>query len=136
MVMTEILDDFDQWNSKKRKINGKLIPKGLHFAEREIWWIAMGKNVGSEENGKNEDFERPGIIFRSFGIDTLWIIPLTTSFPIIDERREYQFSSDSIDQIADLAQLRLISSKRLLRRKGILNFKDFQNIRRLLRELM
>ncbi len=117
-------------------LNERKYPKGLHFSETEIWWIAMGKNIGSEENGKNDDFERPVIIFRTFGLDTLWVIPLTTSLPAIDPRREYEFVQDDTLQIADLAQLRLVSSKRLLRLKGKVKHDDFQNIRKLLRDLM
>lgn len=29
------------------------------FSEGQIWWAALGKNVGVEINGKNKDFSRP-----------------------------------------------------------------------------
>ena len=129
-------NEFDICNRNKQKINAKVSPNNFHFAEREIWWCAVGKNIGSEENGKNFNFERPILVFRIFGPDTLWAIPLTTSSSIRDSRKEYIFTYGEVVQVADLVQLRLISTKRLLRYSGIIPYNDFQTIRILLKDLM
>ncbi len=129
-------DNFDLWNDKKREINNRIIPISFHYYEREVWWCSIGKNIGSEENGKNEYFERPVIIFRIFGPDVLWAIPLTSRKVINDSRKEVEIILNGILQTADLAQLRLISSKRLLRYAGITSFGDFQIIRNYLKDLV
>ena len=128
------MSEFDIWNEKKKEINELKVKK--FFKSGEIWWCAMGKNIGSEENGKGETFARPVIIFREFGEDTLWAIPLTTKESSPDSRMAYKFVCDGIVGTAKLAQIRLISSKRLLRYIGNVSFKDFQNIRRLLIDLI
>lgn len=53
---------FDEWNEVKKNTHsfGRVpaIKKG------EIWWCAMGENVGVEINGKSEVFSRPVLIFK------------------------------------------------------------------------
>ncbi len=55
--------DFDRWNNQKKVIQ-QLNNQGILFSEREVWWCALGENIGDEENGKNELFERPVLIIR------------------------------------------------------------------------
>jgi len=38
--------DFDKWNEIKKETNKKQYP--LHFREREIFYIRIGKNIGFE----------------------------------------------------------------------------------------
>lgn len=130
-----IINEFDLWNIRKKEVDERKSPNGFCY-EREIWWCAIGKNVGSEENGKHENFERPVLIFRIFGPDTLWIIPLTTRPAIKESRKEYEFTCNGITRTADFAQLRLISNKRLLRYADIISYEDFQIIRRYLKDLI
>lgn len=41
--------DFDEWNAKKKEIHkGGEAP---FYNEREIWWCALGANVGFEQDG-------------------------------------------------------------------------------------
>ena len=131
-----VIDEFDLWNIRKKNIDKKLIPTNFHFYEREIWWCNVGKNIGSEQNGKQRNFERPVLVFRIFSDDTLWIIPLTTRPSIIESRKEHDFLCNGAIQTADLAQLRLISSKRLSRYYGTMSYEDFQTIRKYLRDLI
>lgn len=130
------IDDFDLWNYKKKEIDSKIISSSFHYYEREAWWCSIGKNIGSEENGKNEFFERPIIIFRIFGTETLWAIPLTSREIKPESRKEIEIILNNQKQTVDLAQIRLISSKRLLRYAGIIDLNDFQKIRKNLKDLM
>lgn len=125
--------DFDTWNIKKKAINKR--DAILYFKEREIWWCSLGCNVGSEEDGKNDNFERPILIFRIFGTDILWVIPLTTQLDRENSRITYKFNIDGVINTADISQLKLISKKRLLRYIGLISFEDFQNIRNYFRDL-
>jgi mRNA-degrading endonuclease toxin of MazEF toxin-antitoxin module len=129
-------DTFDLWNEGKKKINQKVIRADLHFYEREIWWCSLGYNIGSEENGKNENFERPIIVFRKFGEQVFWGIPLTTKRSIPGSKFEFEFRAEGIIQNAVVPQLRLLSYKRLLRRVGAISFKDFQSLRKVLADLI
>src|SRR3989344_1655211 len=67
--------DFKKWHNKKALINERENRPGFH--EREIWWCAIGVNVGFEQDGGGEDFLRPVIVFRKFNNEILWGIPLT-----------------------------------------------------------
>ena len=122
--------DFKRWSDKKEIIHERSYP--AFFQERGIWWCALGCNIGSEEDGKNENFERPVLIFRKFGKDMLWAIPLTTQKPREGSGKEYSFICESMRRTADISQLRLISSKRLLRYIHTISYEDFQIIRKLL----
>jgi mRNA-degrading endonuclease toxin of MazEF toxin-antitoxin module len=134
--MEEDLKRFDIWNDVKKILNEKIIKETTHFYEREVWWTSLGKNIGSEENGKNKDFERPCLIFRIFNKDVLWVIPLTTKLNIKNYRNEYLIKNYDSNSVADITQLRLISSKRLLRYRNTISYDDFQNIRKMTIDLI
>jgi mRNA interferase MazF len=54
--------DFDGWNGRKKTLNGA---EGTAlFHEREVWWCALGVNIGFEQDGRGGDFERPAIILK------------------------------------------------------------------------
>ncbi len=126
--------DFKRWNTRKEILNDR--PDMSLFKERDIWWAALGCNIGSEEDGKNDNFERPIIIFRKFGEDICWVIPLTTHPAQKESRFEYILRFGKIEQTANIAQMRLVSVKRLLRFIGIIPYEDFQKIRKLLSDLV
>lgn len=55
-------NEFSEWMVVKDRIHkGGAITK---FSEGQIWWAALGKNVGVEINGKNKDFSRPVVILK------------------------------------------------------------------------
>lgn len=83
--MTEL---YDSWNIQKKRIEAK--ERISYFHEREICFVSLGKNIGFEEDGKNEYFERPVIASRNFSRHTFLAIPLTTSQR--DGRFYYSFS--------------------------------------------
>jgi hypothetical protein len=56
------IKDFDGWNNEKQRINKT--DKKRFFKEREIWWCALGINIGVEIDGKNGAYERPVLIFK------------------------------------------------------------------------
>jgi mRNA interferase MazF len=106
--------DFWKWHSLKSEIE-KQIPSPL-FYEREIWWCSVGANVGAEEDGKNDPFERPVLVLRKFNRDMFWGIPITSK----EKYGEYYypFSLHGESMTALLSQLRVLSAKRLRRRIG------------------
>ena len=68
--------DFDGWIKLKKKLHygGKVrvIKSG------EIWWCAIGENVGSEICGKGEIFARPVLILRKLSKFNFIGVPLTS----------------------------------------------------------
>ncbi|MFA7252609.1 MAG: type II toxin-antitoxin system PemK/MazF family toxin [Candidatus Paceibacterota bacterium] len=104
-----MIKDFDKWNEKKKSIHWTNQPTIFH--EREIWWCALGVNIGFEEDGKNENFERPVLIIKKFNRHVAWIIPLTTQKH--NDVFHYQLKTSKTFII--LSQQTSISSKRLVR---------------------
>ena len=120
------MKNFDDWNNKKKNLessNRKII-----FKTQQIWWCSLGKNIGDEEDGKNEDFERPVLIFRKFNKNLLFILPLSSK---IKENNEYYFNfkNKEKDNSVILSQGRTISNKRLLRYLNKLSRGKFNEIK-------
>ena len=61
--------DFQKWHSEKEKLHAR--SNAPFFHEREIWWCSLGLNVGFEQDGKNDNFERPVLVLRRFNRDVL-----------------------------------------------------------------
>lgn len=55
-----MLKDFDKWNRYKKVIDNN--DRIVNFHEREVWWVSVGINVGSEQDSYSENFGRPVIL--------------------------------------------------------------------------
>ncbi len=123
-----------KWTKLKLKIHNKPDDNTVFFQEREIWWVSLGINIGSEQNGKHGNFERPVLVLKKFNKYTLWIIPITSKH----KSQKYYFNLflDGILYCFNLSQLRLISSKRLLRKMAVLPEDKFKKIQELIKELI
>jgi mRNA-degrading endonuclease toxin of MazEF toxin-antitoxin module len=51
--------------------------RDFHFNEGEVWWCSVGLNIGEEEFGKGQAFERPVLIFKKFTKNSFLGLPLT-----------------------------------------------------------
>ena len=116
--------DFDTWNYNKKQIDEKNFFGYVH--EREIWWCQLGVNIGHEEDGKNDQFERPVLVIRKWSSETIIVLPLTTK--IKRNKYHYVFKHDEIEFAVILSQIRLISTKRLTRRVRKMDHKTFDSI--------
>ena len=87
----------------------------------------MGHNIGSEEDGKGNDFGRPVVIFRKFNNRTFWAIPLTTLKK--ENRLNVMISiGDVVDRYAIIQQMRLMDAKRLYQYMGMADRESFEQI--------
>jgi len=120
----EYQKDFDKWNEKKKAIDKKEISSGMFFNEREIWWGSLGVNVGYEQDGKNDDFERPLLIIKKFNRSIVWVLPLTT----IAKENKFHYKLKSSGSLVILSQIRLVSTKRFLRLVETINENEFKEI--------
>ena len=117
--------DFQNWHALKSKINSD--DKQLLYRAQEVWWCSLGANVGVEADGKKDLFERPVLVFRKFNKDMFWGIPMTSQkkdtqpfyFPVFLHSEE---------QIIILSQLRVLSSKRLIRRLTKISDSQFSSL--------
>lgn len=125
-------NDFQKWHNLKERLDKKT--NKIYFREKEIWWCSLGLNIGYEQDGKNNNFERPIIILKKFNPDILLLAPLTSKNKI--GKYYYQFDHNEKKYSIILSQLRLISSKRLLRRIKTLQIKDFLRIKEIIKSFL
>jgi len=130
--MKKSLEDFVRWT--KLKIRVHLSEPKIYFKEREIWWACLVSNIGFEQDGKHETFERPVLILKIFNLDILWVLPLTSK----DRVGKYYFQIEHGDKKYSviLSQLRLVSSKRLLRKIRKISPEEFIKIKSKIKNLI
>lgn len=126
--------DFDSWNTEKKKTNDREVGHDFFYHPREVWWTALGVNVGVETDGKHHNFERPILIVKKFNKDQFWGIPLTKN----EKTGEFyqKIKHDGGVSWAILSQIRVFSTKRLLRKIGRISEKEFEVIQDKLRKLI
>lgn len=130
--MEEILQLFIGW--AKVKVRLHLKESRFYFKERDVWWVSLGINVGSEENGKNEKFERPVLVLKKFNHDMFLSIPFTSQ----NQGHKYSFTLfyQKKETFLILSQIRLISSKRLIRKVRRIDKSEFFEIKTRLKNLL
>ena len=103
---------FDRWNVEKKQLE-MFGSNSLLFHEREIWWCSIGVNLGDEQDGKNDLFERPVLVLKKFNRKLAWVLPLTTKQKrgVYYETLLYRGKYSSVI----ISQLRLVSIKRFRR---------------------
>jgi mRNA interferase MazF len=126
------MKDFNKWNEIKQKIDKYL--GIITFHEREIWWSHIGINVGDEQDGKNDNFERPILILRKFNNLLLIGIPLSTK---IKEVEHYvNLETNNLKYSALLSQTKIMSSKRLIRKVNLLTPGQFKKVKENYKKLL
>jgi mRNA interferase MazF len=125
--------DFDNWNKEKKNINDDGTNK--FYKAKEIWWCSLGLNVGFEQDGTSESYQRPVLVLKGFSKQVCWAIALTTS----KKENPYHISVGVIDgeeSFAILSQIRLVDTKRFTDRLAVLDTETFDKIRKAIRGLI
>lgn len=125
------MKNFNDWNEVKKKTESE---NNRFYKEREIWWCRFGLNIGTEQNGKGREYTRPCLVILGFGPDACLVAPLTTSRKIHSLRIDIGLIENSPAKI-NISQMKVIDTKRLVKRICSLNQKDFENIRKTTRNL-
>lgn len=133
-IMNEHLLKFVTWTKLKIRLHLKSDENCVYFSEREIWWSSLGVNIGYEQDGKNDNFERPILVLRKFSKSLMWALPMTSKDRI--GKYYHQFEREGEKYSIILSQLRLISSKRLLRKIGMIAEDEFEIIREKVKKLI
>jgi mRNA-degrading endonuclease toxin of MazEF toxin-antitoxin module len=82
--------------------------------KREIWWCSLGINIGDEEDGKNDMYERPVLVLKVFNQKAVLVVPLTTQ--VKENIYYFSFVHEGVSFAAMLSQVRLISTNRFSRK--------------------
>lgn len=114
--------DFDAWNKNKKELENTPIKKYVH--PKEIWWCSLGVNLGAETDGKGENFERPVIVIKVYNKETMIVLPITTKQK--DDQFHHKIQTTGRTVWVKLTQMRVISSKRLLRKIDLLDEASFE----------
>ena len=124
---------FNDWNVKKKLLD--LSGQTRRYQEREIWWCYLGVNIGQEEDGKGEEFQRPVLILKGLSRETCLVVPLTSS---ANESKYRIFIGKIFDKEnrVILSQIRVIDVKRLVNFIGVLDRGIFNLIRKSLKDLL
>jgi mRNA interferase MazF len=130
------VERFDEWNEVKKDISLKENLVG--FKPREIFWLRLGQNVGSEEFGKGNEFQRPVLIVRRLTKDIFLAVPLTSKLREDNDyfyTFEYKSKKGIIKNSAMILQVRTFDKKRLMGKIGTISKDDFEKILEKLRKL-
>lgn len=125
--------DFDLWNVRKKDIDEHNLRRLYH--KREVWWCSLGVNVGFEQDGAGATKERPVLILKGFSKEVCLVLPLTTS----KKKNPYHVSLGGVggrESFAIISQLRLIDTKRLINKIGVVEKKLFEEIRKVVKDLL
>jgi mRNA interferase MazF len=117
---------FLEWIGLKEKLNNNDHKPPL-FKEGEIWWCAIGENVGVEVNGKGKQFSRPVYIYKKLSANGFLGIPLSTALKVGTWYSEITFQERKI--LANLAQCRVFSYLRMYEKMGTLDETDILKIK-------
>ena len=130
-------NDFDKWNELKKKIDADItiIEPDRFPKEGQVWMSAVGKNIGYEQNGSGDNFSRPILIIKKFNNHMFWVVSLSTK----QKEFDFYFNFTDLDGnkvSAILAQLKLISIKRLHRKMYDLPVEQLIEIKTKLKEFL
>lgn len=129
------MKDFNRWNELKKKIDAKNNVLDKFPKEGEVWMSDIGMNIGYEQNGSEDNFSRPVLIVKKFNNHMFWAMPLST------KQKDFDFYFNYIDPngqkvSAILAQMKLVSVKRLKRDIYIIPKELFDQIREKLKSFL
>ena len=127
------MNNFSSWNILKQNIEKK--KKGKRYHSGDIWWCILGKNIGFEQNGGGNNFERPVLVMKDFNEHVCLIVPLTSKKKI----NKFHFhigEFENTNNYAILSQIRLIDTKRLVNKIGSIDNRKLFLIKKAIYNLM
>lgn len=122
------MDEFEKWNRQKKIIDAATTR--IFYREREIRWCRLGRNIGSEQRGSGQRFERPVLIVRALSRETCIIVPLTTS----SKMSKFRLRLDK-ESVALLSQIKIVDIKRLTNVIKVVDEKSFRTIKKAIRNM-
>ncbi|HEX4775113.1 MAG TPA: type II toxin-antitoxin system PemK/MazF family toxin [Candidatus Saccharimonadales bacterium] len=125
-------NDFAKWHFRKTLLHNEA--ERPFFHEREVWWAAIGQNIGDEEYGKGSYFARPVLIIKKFNNCLFYALPLSTS---LKSGRYYRILNvKGVKNTVLLSHMRDYDAKRLLDKMSTVSMHDFQEIKLAMTKLL
>jgi mRNA-degrading endonuclease toxin of MazEF toxin-antitoxin module len=127
---------FDEWNEVKQKAHNT--ERKIGFKVRDIFWLRIGQNIGTEEFGKGNEFQRPVLIIRKLTHNLFIGVPLTSSLKDDNDyfhTFEFNTKKGVSKNSAMILQLKSFDKKRLMGKIGTINKENFNEILEKIREL-
>ena len=122
--------DYSEWHNKKELLNNRTDLDKIYFREKEVWWTALGANIGFEQDGKGKEFRRPVLILKKFNKYVILVVPLTTKIKLGNKYYiECNLTTDDLPRMAIISQIRMIDSKRLIDKLGVASEDSFNEIK-------
>ncbi|MBU6431275.1 MAG: type II toxin-antitoxin system PemK/MazF family toxin [Patescibacteria group bacterium] len=122
--------DYGEWHKKKKILNERDDVNKIFFREKEVWWTALGVNIGFEQDGKGEEFRRPVLILKKYNKYLVLVVPLTTK---IKKGNKYyvdcSITNNTIPRMAIISQVRPIDTKRLIDKLRVADEDSFAKIK-------
>ncbi|MBQ6449525.1 type II toxin-antitoxin system PemK/MazF family toxin [bacterium] len=130
--MTQKQQKLGEWNQLKYHLDSRRDRLPL-VKEQEVWWCALGENIGVEINGKGTRFTRPAVMLKKLGSESFLIVPLTSKYKKGSWYVPFRFLGKT--EVAVLSQIRVISTRRIYRQLGTIDDSDFLTIKTAFHEL-
>ncbi len=134
MLPKDIKNIYDNWNIQKQYLQTSHSTDILYFNEGDIWWCALGVNIGDETYGKGDKFTRPILIIKKLSDNLCIVLPLTS---------QSKKGSWFVDVILEgkknwimLHQIRMLHKKRFQLKIGELSSEDFARVKEKLEQLL
>lgn len=124
--------DYDRWNNIVKHLEVK--GKPYRVKAGEVHWVGLGKNLGSEIDGKGKRYARPMIVIKTINHNAFIGLPLTTKPHFWPGFLRVQFCDQ--EEFVILQQIRICSTKRVYNRMGRLDAATFNEIRKSLSEYL
>lgn len=127
--------EYDLWNELKKKIQLTTDIPDFFPQEGEVWMSSLGKNIGYEQNGSGTNFSRPVLVVKKFNNHMFWCASLSTKQKPFDFY--FNFTDPNGEKVSViLAQLKLVSVKRLKRKLYDISNNDLVKVKDKLREFL
>ena len=129
--------DYGEWHKKKKILNEREDIDKIFFRQKEVWWIALGANIGFEQDGKGEEFRRPVLIIKKFNKYLVLAVPLTTK---IKKDNKYfvscSITGDIIPRMAIISQTRPVDTKRFIDKLGVADDDSYIKIKKAIKDML
>jgi mRNA interferase MazF len=127
-------DKYDDWNIRKQYLQETSVTDKIYFKEGDIWWCALGINIGSESFGKGHHFRRPILVIKKLSAELCIALPLTSR-----EKEGSWFVDITLEdqkRWVMLYQIRSLHKKRFQYKIATLNDEDFRRVKEKLETLL
>ena len=127
------MKDFDSWNEQKKRVDAQEF--GRLYRAREVWWCALGINVGYEQDGAGEQRTRPVLVLKAFSAHVCLVVPLTTS----SKRNRFYIEAGVVgdkEAAVIISQIRLIDTRRLEKKIEVMRSEIFEKIRKSVKDML